>query len=43
LPIFNKKYDTNSEHRSNKTTRMKMASAEQTGFSDFQLGEAYFL
>jgi hypothetical protein len=43
LPIFNKRYDTDFEHRSNKTTVMKMASAEQTGYSDFQLGEAHFL
>jgi len=42
LSIFNKKYDRDIEHRSKKTTVMKMASAEQTGFSDFQLGEALF-
>jgi hypothetical protein len=44
LPIFNKKkYDTDFEHRSNKTTVMKMASAEQRVFSDLQLGEVHFL
>jgi len=43
LPIFNfKKYERDFEHMSTKTVT-KMASAEQTGFSDFQVGETHFL